>query len=157
MADEQLKQLLADGVQSMHSGALISEGATQEVSDDATHSDLKRLLEEGSEQSKEWKARIEHAVSETSGGEDQGNPIVQAHVEVARRIRAQAPDDRSRDLGIIASGQLALHYWIAAFGTAGAYADQLGMDETAQAFGACVREAKEADEKHSELAQAMLH
>lgn len=156
MANDELKRLLAQGIAAMHAGARASEGATQEVQDDATHPDLKRLLEEGTRQSAQWKGRIERAAQESGPADDQGNPIVEAHVEVARRIRRQAPDDSSRDLGIIAAGQLALHYWIAAFGTAGAYAQRLGMGATAEAFGDCVREARAADERHTELAQSML-
>lgn len=84
------------------------------------------------------------------------NPVVKALYEVSRMIRQQAPDDMSRDLGIIANGQLALHYWIAAFGTMRAYASKLGMDRTASAMESCLKEAKEADEQHNGLAQRIM-
>ena len=71
-------------------------------------------------------------------------------------IRQQAPDDTSRDLGIIANGQLALHYWIAAFGTIRTYAAQIGMEETARAMQACLDEAKEGDTAHTTIAQRIM-
>ena len=82
--------------------------------------------------------------------------MLEAHYEVSRRIREAAPDDASRDLGIIASGQLALHYWIASFGTMANYCRQTGMDDAARDMKACADEAKQADEKHSQLAEQLL-
>lgn len=75
---------------------------------------------------------------------------------VSRQIRQQAPDDASRDLGIIANGQLALHYWIAAFGTIRAYAEQLGLSGIAQAMQTSLDEAKAADERHNQIAATIM-
>jgi ferritin-like metal-binding protein YciE len=82
--------------------------------------------------------------------------ILEAHYEVSRKIRQKAPDDMSRDLGIIAAGQLALHYWIAAFGTLGTYAASLGMSQTQQEMKTSLEEAKQADQQHTALAEKML-
>ena len=57
------------------------------------------------------------AQREAGEAQTQDNPILQAHYEVSKRIRGEASDAQTRDLGIVAAGQLALHYWIAAFGT----------------------------------------
>ena len=64
----------------------------------------------------------------------------------------KATDPVARDLGIIASGQLALHYYISAFGTMAAYAKMLGMTEVAQSIHECLEEAKRGDERYTELA-----
>ena len=71
---------------------------------------------------------------------------------VTRKLRPAA----SRDLGIVAAGQLALHYWIAAFGTLASYAKQLGMEQAARDLHQCVEEAKAADEQHTALAEKLL-
>ncbi len=81
---------------------------------------------------------------------------MEAHYEVSRRIRQQAPDDVSRDLGIVANGQMALHYWIAAFGTMASYTRHLGMDGVAGDMKSCADEAKQADEAHTALAGQLL-
>ena len=57
---------------------------------------------------------------------------------------------------MIANGQLALHYWVAAFGTMANYAKQLGMSDVAQDMKTCADEAKQADEQHTALAERLL-
>lgn len=157
MADDNLKALIAQGLTAMHAGTRVAEGATQEIQNDASHPELKQALEQGSQQSKQWAQRIEQALGEVGGptGEN-NNPVLEAHYEVSKRIRAQAADDGSRDLGIIAAGQLALHYWIAAFGTMRNYCEKSGMTEAAQNFRQCVTEAEQADQRHNEIAEALL-
>ena len=46
-----------------------------------------------------------------------GSPIIDAIQQVGGKIIHKATGPIARDLGIIASGQLAWHYYIAAFGT----------------------------------------
>ncbi len=95
-------------------------------------------------------------MSETGASGEGENPILEAHVRVAKQIRDAAPDDQVRDLGIIAAGQLALHYWIAAFGSVAAYAEQAGLDQTAQVMRQSVTEAKEADAQQTQIAARIM-
>lgn len=157
MADDNLKQLIAQGLTALKAGAQVAERATQEIQDSATSPDLKQALEQGSQQSREWAARIDRAIEEVGGptGEND-NPILEAHHEVSKRIREQAPDDNVRDLGIIAAGQLALHYWVASFGTIRNYAEKLGLERTDREFRQSAEEAKQADEQHNQLAERLL-
>ena len=154
MADN-LKALVSQGLAAMKAGSDVAARATDEIAQDATHPDLKAALDDGNRTSKEWAARIDRALQQ-AGGDQQDNPILEAHYEVSRRIRQQAPDDQSRDLGIIASGQLALHYWIAAFGTMASYTRTLGLDDVAQDMKSSANEAKQADEQHTKLAEQLL-
>lgn len=152
-----LKQLVAQGLSAMKAGGKVAADATNEIQNDVSNQQLKAALDKGNDVSKQWTQRIEDAVAEAGGGGgEQDNPILKAHYEVSRKIRQQAPDDTSRDLGIIASGQLALHYWIAAFGTMRAYASQLGMSRTEQAMATSLDEAKQADEQHTTIAKQIL-
>lgn len=154
MADN-LKALVSQGLAAMKAGSDVAARATDEIARDATHPDLKAALDEGNRTSKEWAARIDRALQQ-AGGDQQDNPILEAHYEVSRRIRQQAADEQSRDLGIIASGQLALHYWIAAFGTMANYTRTLGLDDVAQDMKSSANEAKQADEQHTRLAEQLL-
>lgn len=156
MADDNLKQLVSQGLAAMKAGSDVAAKATDEISNDATHPSLKSALEEGNNTSKQWAQRIERAVQQAGGDGQQDNPILEAHYEVSRRIRSQAADDTSRDLGIVASGQLALHYWIAAFGTMANYANKLGMDDIGRDMKQSADEARQADEKHTALAEQLL-
>jgi ferritin-like metal-binding protein YciE len=61
-----------------------------------------------------------------------------------------------RDLGIITSGQLVLHYWIAKFGTRQDYAEDAGLSHTPKEMQACAEEAKQTDKAYTALAQKIL-
>jgi ferritin-like metal-binding protein YciE len=156
MANEQLKQLISQGLSALKAGSKIAAGATAEIQNDVRNPQLKSALEQGNETSKQWSARIDRALAEAGATGEQENPILEAHFEVSKKIRQQASDDYSRDLGIIASGQLALHYWIAAFGTLRTYAGQAGLSQAEQELEACVKEAKQADEQHTQIAQQIM-
>lgn len=156
MENQALTQLIKQGLAALKAGSKVAAGATDEIRNDARDAKLKAALEQGNQTSKQWMARIEQALNEAGGADEQQNPILEAHYEVSRRIRQEASDDASRDLGIIASGQLALHYWIAAFGTLRTYAQQAGLTQTAQHMQASLDEAKQADEEHTNIAMQIM-
>lgn len=156
MSDDNLKQLVSQGLAAMRAGGEVAARATDEISSDATHPALKAALEEGNRTSQQWAERIDRAIQQAGDGQQQDNPVLEAHYEVSRRIRQQAPDAVSRDLGIVANGQLALHYWIAAFGTMANYARSLGLEDAASELKASADEAKQADERHTEIAEQLL-
>jgi ferritin-like metal-binding protein YciE len=156
MNTEDLKQLVKDGLAAQQAGSKIAAKATDDILDDATNDELKTLLQRGNETAKQWKQRIERAIDEAGGVDDQDNEILEAHFEVSKEIRGQADTDQVRDLGIIASGQLALHYWIASFGTVASYAQAAGLTQTAQELHRSVEDAKQADEQHTALAKRLL-
>ncbi|CAA9247713.1 MAG: hypothetical protein AVDCRST_MAG04-1934 [uncultured Acetobacteraceae bacterium] len=156
MADQELKTLVAQGLQALKAGGEVAKKATAEIQADASHPELQAALQQGNKTSEQWAQRVEKALAETGGAEDTGNPILEAHYQVSKEIRRKAPDAMSRDLGIVAAGQLALHYWIAAFGTLGNYAAKLGLAETERSMRTSLDEAKQADQQHTAIAEKML-
>ena len=153
---QEIKTLIAEGLQALKAGGEVAKKATAEIETDASHPELKSALQAGNRTSEQWAQRIGQAIHEVGGAEDTGNPILDAHYEVSKKIRQEAPDATSRDLGIIASGQLALHYWIAAFGTLGNYASKFGLDQVRQSMHSSLEEAKQADQQHTALAEKLL-
>lgn len=157
MANEQIKTLISQGLAALKAGSKIAASAAAEIKTDVHNPQLKTALEQGVEQSKQWEARIDRAYQEAGGTGEQQNPILEAHYEVSQKIRQQATDDNSRDLGIIAAGQLATHYWIASFGTLSAYAQQAGMSQAVlQDLQTCLNEAKQGDEQQTSIAKQIL-
>lgn len=75
--------------------------------------------------------------------------MLEAHHEVSWRIRQKAPDNLTRDLGIVAAGQLAHHYWIASFGMLCTYASALGMSQAEQGMQASLDEARQFDQQQT--------
>ncbi len=156
MENGSLKELIKQGLAALKAGGKVAAGATDEIQNDAQDAQLKDALSQGNETSKQWTSRIDRALAEAGGADEQQNPILEAHYEVSKRIRQQAPDAMSRDLGIIASGQLALHYWIASFGTLRTYAAQVGLGQTEQVMQTSLDEAKQADERHTQIAKQIM-
>lgn len=156
MANQQLNELVKQGLAALKAGSKVAAGATDEIQNDVRDAQLKQALETGNQTSKQWSQRIDRALAEAGGADEQQNPILEAHYEVSKRIRQQAPDETSRDLGIIASGQLALHYWIASFGTLRTYAAQVGLSQTEQEMQTSLDEAKQADEQHTQIAKQIM-
>ncbi len=156
MNTDDLKQLIKDGLAAQQAGSKVAAKATADILDDATDTELRTLLQRGNDTAKQWQQRLEQAIAEAGGVDDQDNEILEAHYEVSKEIRDQADTDQVRDLGIIASGQLALHYWIASFGTVASYAQAAGLTQTAQALHQSVQDAKQADEQHTALAERLL-
>jgi ferritin-like metal-binding protein YciE len=156
MNSEDLKQLVKDGLAAQQAGSKVAAKATADILDDATNPELKTLLQRGNDTAKQWQQRLERAITEAGGVDSQDNEILEAHYEVSKEIRSQADTDEVRDLGIIASGQMALHYWIASFGTVASYAKAVGLTQTAQELHQCVDDAKQADEQHTALAERLL-
>lgn len=156
METQNLKELIKQGFAAMKAGSKVAAEATDEIQNDAKNEELKSALKVGNEQSKVWAERIDRGLQEAGGQAEQENKILKAHYEVSKEIRQHAKDDDVRDLGIITSGQLAIHYWIAAFGTQVSYAAAAGLNQAQQDMQACLDEAKKADEKHTQIAKSIL-
>lgn len=156
MEELNLKELIKQGFAAMKTGSKIATEATDEIQNDVKNEELKNALQLGSEQSKVWAQRIDRGLEEAGGTAEQDNEIMKAHYTVSKKIRQQAADDDTRDLGIITSGQLAIHYWIAAFGTQVSYAAAVGLNQAEQEMQACLDEAKQADKKHTQIAKSIL-
>lgn len=156
MNNDALRKLVAQGLGAMQAGVNLAAQGTSEIQNQVKHPDLRAALEVGNQVTEQWRDRIGKAVGEAGGSGEQRNPILEAHGEVFRVILQQAPDDESRDLGVIAASQLALHYWIAAFGTMASYTKQIGMAEVAEGMKKSADEAKQGDERFTELAKSIL-
>ncbi len=157
MENESVNELIKQGLSALKAGSKVAEQATAEIQNDARNPQLKAALDKGNDTSKQWSERIDRALAEVGGSDQQENPILQAHYDVSQKIRQQATDDTARDLGIIAAGQLALHYWIASFGTLQAYAEKAGLQQTVSELQASLEEARQADEAHNQIAGQIMN
>ncbi|RZJ81772.1 MAG: DUF892 family protein [Chryseobacterium sp.] len=154
--EESLKELIRQGFAAMKAGSHVAKTTTDATADVATNPKLKQALEDNEQQSKEWAKRIDRGLEEAGGAPEQRNLILEAAGETGKKTNEQMPDDFSRDLGLIAIGQLALHYWISAFGTMVSYTTQAGLEQASKEMQTCLTEAKKSDERYTEIAKAIL-
>ena len=78
-------------------------------------------------------------------------------IEEGNTIMEEDFDDATRDACLIAAGQRAEHYEMAAYGTLVAWARVLGHDEAADLLQQTLDEEKAADEKLSGLAESGIN
>ncbi len=156
MANESLRELVKHGLQAAKTGIHVARQATSDIQNSASNAQLKEAIQAGNQHMDEWSQRVDRAISEVGSAQETGNQILQAQYDVSKRIRDNAPDQQSRDLGIIAAAQMALHYWIASFGTLRTYASSLGMMEAERNLQQCMDDAKRADQNFTKMAEEML-
>ena len=150
-----VKTMLLDAIVAVQAASASGKSATAKIEEQANDPALKELLRQGTKHAESWRERLAAASQKLGGAEAavDSNPIVDAIQQVGGKIISKATDPIARDLGIVASGQLALHYYISAFGTMAAYAKMLGMEEVAQSLHTCLDEAKKGDERYTEIAE----
>jgi ferritin-like metal-binding protein YciE len=78
-------------------------------------------------------------------------------IEEGSDVLKEDATDAVLDACIIAAAQRAEHYEMAAYGTAAAWADGLGLDEVAELLRETLEEERAADEKLSTLAEAGIN
>ncbi|MBC3789315.1 ferritin-like domain-containing protein [Spirosoma utsteinense] len=153
---QQFTQLIKEGLSAIKTGSEIAAKSSDIIINAATNPKLKEALQKNKETAKIWVERTDRAIQETGAIGQIDNPVVDGIGKVHQNILNSGLDDYSRDLGIINAGQLALHYWIAAFGTMANYAKQAGLDETYKAMKDCADESVVADEEHTKVAEQIL-
>src|SRR4029079_13411517 len=78
-------------------------------------------------------------------------------IEEGKAIMGEDFDDTTMDACLIAAGQRAEHYEMAAYGTLIAWAKAMGHDEAADLLQETLAQAKAADEKLSSLAEGGIN
>ena len=78
-------------------------------------------------------------------------------IEEGKSVMEEDFDDATMDACLIASGQRAEHYEMAAYGTLVAWAKAMGHDEAAELLQQTLDEEKAADEKLTALAEAGIN
>jgi len=153
-----LRDSLVDEIKDLFNAEKQLTKALPKLAKNATNPDLRAALEAHLAETHEQIARLEQVfelLDETARGKhcagmagiiEEGNDMLEADAE-----------DAVKDACIIAAGQRAEHYEMAAYGTSLAWAKALGLDEVAQLLEATLEEEKAADEKLSALAESGIN
>ncbi|BDP44104.1 hypothetical protein DAETH_40730 (plasmid) [Deinococcus aetherius] len=158
MQGQGLQQLFVQGLQAVYSAEQQGLQAAQEIARNASDPQLQQLLQDQTQRAQGQIQRLEQAMGQ-AGASTEGidNPIMRGILEAGQRIMSEAPDADTRDAGIIASGQIALHYYMAAYGTLRSYAQALGNQEAAEQMGQVLAERKEQDQQMTQLAEQVVN
>lgn len=158
MANDNYKALYVQGLQALKSADDQGKEAASDTLKVVTAPELKQLVETGTKMAAQNAERIASMI-EKAGGNPTGmtNKIMDGIRAGNRQIVEAAKDDDVRDASIIAAAQIALHYYIAAYGTLASTAKHLGMTDDAQAFKQMTDETKAQDERLTALAEQMAN
>lgn len=153
-----LQKLHIQGLQAIYDAEQQKiEGASQ-IADAVQSPELKQALEEGLQATKQRISRLEQALQEAGAPTERvPNDVMKGILSVGNKIRTETTEPSVRDAGIIASAQIGMHYFIAAYGTMRAYAETLGLNEVAEMSRQTVQEIKQQDERMSQIAEGIVN
>ena len=124
----------------------------------ASHADLQRAFHVHLQQTEEQERRLEPLLADL-GHEFQAAdcPSIRGIIEEGQLLMKRVQDPSVRDAALIASAQAVEHHEIAAYGTARAWALQLGLGEHARVLERTLREEEETDRLLTELAERLVN
>lgn len=159
MAMDTLQKLMVQGLQAVYDAEQQGVEGAQEIADAVTSPELKQNMQQGLEQTRnELIPRLETALQAAGATTERvPNDIMKGILNVGKKIRDESTESSVRDAGIIASAQIAMHYYIAAYGTLGAHAKTLGIQEVAEMCEQTVSERKRRDEQLTTIAEGVVN
>lgn len=153
-----LQELMVQGLQAVYDAEQQGVNAAPAIEQRATNPELKQKLQERTAHGQEQLGRLAQAIR-AAGADVRGEPnqIAQGILRTGEKIMDETEDPDARDAGIIASGQIAIHYHVAAYGTLKAYAEALGNQEAVQMLGQTLDERKRQDQDMTRLAEQVVN
>ena len=153
-----LRDALVDEIKDLFNAEKQLTKALPKLAKNATNPDLRAALESHLTETQEQIARLEQVfelLDETARGKHCAG--MAGIIEEGNDMLEEDAEDAVKDACIIAAGQRAEHYEMAAYGTCIAWANALGLEEVAQLLEATLEEEKAADEKLSGLAESGIN
>ena len=125
----------------------------------AASSDLRTAFEAHLKETKNQSERIERIFSERGDGSPRGKKCagMEGLIEEGKEIMQENMEEQVMDAGLIAAAQKVEHYEIASYGTARAWAQQMGYDRDADLLQKSLDEESTANEKLTQIAESHVN
>jgi ferritin-like metal-binding protein YciE len=125
----------------------------------AGSSDLRNAFEGHLKQTKHQAERIERIFSDRGNGSPRGKKCagMEGLIEEGKEIMQENMEEQVMDAGLIAAAQKVEHYEIASYGTARAWAEQMGYDRDADLLQQSLEEESAANEKLTQIAESHVN
>lgn len=158
MANDAFKDWYVQGLQALKSAGDQGKEAASDTAKAVTAPELKQMVETGSKMADEHAATIA-SLLQKAGGNAGGMPnkIMEGIRAGNRQVVEAAKDPAVRDASVVAAAQIALHYYIAAYGTLASTAKHLGLNDDAQQLKKLTDDSKAHDERMTALAEQMAN
>jgi ferritin-like metal-binding protein YciE len=153
-----LEDLFIDLLKDLYSAENQLVKALPKMAKNSQAADLQRAFQEHLKQTEGQVKRIERIFSDLEGS-PRGKKCVgmEGLVEEGNEIIKEAADPEALDAGLIAAAQKVEHYEIAGYGTARAWAHELGYHDAAQLLEQTLEEESMANEKLTRIAESHVN
>lgn len=157
MADKSFHELFLDELRDIYNAEKQLTKALPKMVKAASSRELEEALASHLEETEGQVERLEQ-VFESLGETARGKKCVgmEGLIEEADEALKELPEGARRDAKIIAGAQRVEHYEISAYGTARAWAEEMGHDEAVRLLTETLDEEAAADEKLNEIAMGGL-
>lgn len=149
-----LEDLYIDSLKDLYSAEKQITKALPKMAKSAQAPDLQRAFQEHLKQTEKQVERLERIFSDM-GGSPRGKKCMgmEGLVEEGNELMKEEAEPDVMDAGLIAAAQKVEHYEIASYGTARAWAEQLGYTEAARLLQQTLEEESLANEKLTRIAE----
>ena len=153
---ESLRELLIEELKDLYSAEKQIVKALPKIIRGAASSELKAAITEHLEVTKAQVTRLDEVFG-TLGEKPKAKHCkgMEGLLEEGAESLEEEEKGTLRDLQLIGAAQRVEHYEVAAYGTARAMAEKLGMTEAAELLGETLAEEEQADEKLTEVAEGL--
>ena len=153
---ESLRELLIEELKDLYSAEKQIVKALPKIIRGAASSELKAAITEHLEVTKAQVIRLDEVFG-TLGEKPKAKHCkgMEGLLEEGAESLEEEEKGALRDLQLIGAAQRVEHYEVAAYGTARAMAEKLGMTEAAELLGETLGEEEQADEKLTEVAEGL--
>jgi ferritin-like metal-binding protein YciE len=153
---ENLRELLIEELKDLYSAEKQIVKALPKIIRGAASPELKAAITEHLEVTKAQVARLEEAFG-TLGEKPKAKHCkgMEGLLEEGSESLQEEDKGTLRDLQLIGDAQRVEHYEMAAYGTAKAMAEKLGLADAAELLGATLAEEEEADTRLTEVAEGL--
>jgi ferritin-like metal-binding protein YciE len=150
---ESLKELYTTQLRYMYSTEKQIVDGLSSMIEAATDPQLKQAFQSHQQETRTHVKRVEQALSESMGEvDDKKCAVTAALIAAGENVVKQTPAGPIRDAGLIASAQKIEHFEMASYGSAAAWAKNLGFDSQAQMLHQTLEEEKRADQLLTNIA-----
>jgi ferritin-like metal-binding protein YciE len=153
-----LQELLVDELKDLYNAENQIIKALPKMAKAASSPELKRAFERHLEETKRQVERLDQ-IGEAldvrmSGKKCKG---MEGLIEEGKEIMSEDLEDDALDAGLIGAAQKVEHYEIAAYGTARAHANMLGLNKIAKLLQQTLDEEGATDKKLTQLAESIIN
>jgi len=147
-----------DEVKDLYSAESQLVTALPKMAKNAKSAELRQALEHHLRQTEEHVRRLEQ-VAERLEAKPRGRKCVgmEGLIAEGKELLKEDGNDRVIDAGLIGAAQKVEHYEMAAYGTARAHAEELGLADVARTLQTTLDEEGEANKKLTQIAESMVN